>query len=291
MKSKSKEILLQIGPFSVLLESSLCAVIESVNNLYADFTILTKSPVLFTDFHIRIDRANFYRGYCRSQVQCYIDGKTPFKPLPLDQAFPFFEWGLNWVIASHVHYYLLVHAAVVEKDGHVLILCGKPGAGKSTLCAALSCHGWRLFSDEMAVIDLVTNEIIPCVRPVSLKNKAIDIISELSPGTVFGVSYKDTAKGTLSHMKPSKYSVENGDVRAFAKWVVFPQYKHGAATSLKELSKGQTVIELAKNSFNYNSLGIQGFNSLCDLVEGSHCYEFEYSDLNEAISLFDGLPV
>jgi len=287
---KSKGIVLQIGPFIVRLDTSLNSVIESVKLLYSDYTFLAESPELFSDFYIRIDRPSFYRGYCRSQVQCYIDGKTPFKPLPLDQAFPFFEWGLNWVIASHIHYYLLVHAAVVEKDGHVLILCGKPGAGKSTLCAALVCRGWRLFSDEMAVIDLVSNELIPCVRPVSLKNKAIDIISEFSPDSVFGVSYKDTAKGTLSHMKPNKDSVEKGDVRAFAKWVVFPQYKAGSETSLKKIPKGQTVIELAKNSFNYNLLGIQGFNSLCDLVEDSHCYEFEYSDLNEAISLFDGLP-
>ena len=202
---KSKGIVLQIGPFIVRLDTSLNSVIESVKLLYSDYTFLAESPELFSDFYIRIDRPSFYRGYCRSQVQCYIDGKTPFKPLPLDQAFPFFEWGLNWVIASHIHYYLLVHAAVVEKDGHVLILCGKPGAGKSTLCAALVCRGWRLFSDEMAVIDLVSNELIPCVRPVSLKNKAIDIISEFSPDSVFGVSYKDTAKGTLSHMKPNNF--------------------------------------------------------------------------------------
>jgi len=287
---KSKGIVLQIGPFIVRLDTSINAVVESVNNLYSDYIFIKDDPSLFTDFYIKIDRPSFYRGYCRSQVQCYIDGKTPFKPLPLVQAYPFFEWGLNWVISSHVHYYLLVHAAVIEKNGNVLILCGKPGAGKSTLCAALACRGWRLFSDEMAVIDLKTNELIPCVRPISLKNKAIDIIAEFSPSSTFGLSYKDTAKGTLSHMKPKKEWVDKADIRAFAKWVVFPQYKQGAVTSLQNLSKGETVIELAKNSFNYNLLGAQGFNSLCKLVEHSHCYQFEYSDLDEAIDIFNDLP-
>jgi len=285
----SKGISVQIGPFTVRLDSCIDAVNQSVNKLYADYTFFEESPGLFTDFYIRIDRPNFYRGYLRSQVQCYVDGITPFKPLPIAQAYPFFEWGLNWIIASHVNYYLLIHAAVVEKNGHVLVLCGKPGAGKSTLCAALAGRGWRLFSDEIAVVDLKTNEIIPCVRPISLKNKAIDLIGSFCPDAVFGESFKDTTKGTLSHLKPSKDSVERFDERAFCKWVVFPQYTKGAKMSLTSIPKDQTVIELAKNSFNYNSLGSQGFNSVCDLVERSHCYEFEYSDLNEAITLFDEL--
>ena len=285
----SKGILIQIGPFIVRLDTSIKAVVESVYSLYSDYIFYEDVPSLFIDFYIRIDRPNLYRGYLRSQVQCYIDGNTPFKPLPYEQAFPFFEWGLNWVIASHVHYYLLVHAAVVEKNGDVLILCGKPGAGKSTLCAALASRGWRLFSDEMAVIDLKTNELIPCVRPISLKNQAIDIISEFSPSSIFGLSYKDTAKGTLSHMKPKKEWIEKADIRAVSKWVVFPQYKPDSATTLNSVAKGETVIELAKNSFNYNFLGAQGFNSLCALVDRSDCYRFEYSDLGEAIDTFDKL--
>ena len=285
----SKGILLQIGPFTVRLDSSIDVVNQSVKNLYSDYTFFEEKLDFFTDFYIRIDRPNFYRGYIRSQVQCYVDGLTPFKPLPIAQAYPFFEWGLNWIIASHVHYYLLIHAAVVEKNGRVLVLCGKPGAGKSTLCAALASRGWRLFSDEMAVVDLKTNEVIPCVRPVSLKNKAIDLIGDFCPDAIFGESFKDTAKGTLSHLKPSKESVERFDERAFCKWVVFPQYKEGSKTRLSSVAKDQTVIELAKNSFNYNALGSLGFNSLCDIVEKSDCYEFEYSDLNEAIALFDEL--
>jgi len=286
---KSKGIVLQIGPFTVSLESSIDSVIESVNKLYADYVLLEDNSSLFIDFYIKIDRPNLFRGYIQSQVQCYVDGKTPFKPLPLSQAYPFFEWGLNWIIASHVHYYLLVHAAVIEKNGDVLILCGQPGAGKSTLCAALASKGWRLFSDEMAIIDLESNELVPFVRPVSLKNKAIDLIGDLASDAVFGESYPETTKGTLSHMKPMKDSVLRGNERAFCKWVVFPQYKPEAETSLRSFPKGETVIELAKNSFNYNLLGKQGFNSLCDLVERSQCYKFEYSNLNEAISLFDEL--
>ena len=44
-------------------------------------------------------------------------GILPFAPLPLDQAFPMLEWGLNWCVSAHCHQYLIFHAAVVEKSG------------------------------------------------------------------------------------------------------------------------------------------------------------------------------
>ena len=70
------------------------------------------------------------------------------------QGFAMFEWGLNWVVANHAHQFAIVHAAAVEKDGRGFIFPGAPGSGKSTLCAALVSRGWRLLSDEMAMISL-----------------------------------------------------------------------------------------------------------------------------------------
>ncbi len=287
--STAKKIFLKIEPFVVQLETTVESVEQSIDRLYADYLLLQESPDLFVDFYITIKKPSGIRSLFNAQVQSYVDGKTPFKPLPYSQAYPFFEWSLNWVVAAQVHNYLIIHAAVVEKEGHVLILCGKPGAGKSTLCAALCNRGWRLFSDEMAIVDLGSNEIIPFVRPVSLKNKSIDLIKQFAPDCTMGMSFADTAKGTVSHMKPNKESVAQATLRANAKWVVFPRYRESSETNLTTISKGETVIELAKNSFNYNVLGAQGFESLCALVERSQCYSFEYSNLEEAVSLFSDL--
>ncbi|WP_017839381.1 HprK-related kinase A [Methylotuvimicrobium buryatense] len=284
---KSEAILLEIKPFKVCIETSLPAVIDTIKALYSDYNYFIYDDSVFVDFYIKIEKGGFFRGY--SQAQCYIDGKTPFKPLPLSQAYPFFEWGLNWIVASHIHYYLLLHAAVVEKNGHALILCGKPGAGKSTLCAAMVGNGWRLFSDEMAIIDLKTNELVPFVRPVSLKNRSIDLIQEFVPEAVFGPCFHDTAKGIIAHMKPNSASVFLANKKAFSKWIVFPQYQEHSQTLLQSFPKGKTVLELIKNSFNYNMLGGYGFSNLCQLVDRSDCYNFIYSNLDEAVVLFDQL--
>jgi HprK-related kinase A len=283
---KSKRIFLRIEPFTIQLETDLKSVIESIQNLYSDYIFPDESTEVFVDFHIQITAPNLFRRFYKPQVQYYVDGKSPFKPLPMSQSFAFFEWGLNWVIASHVYNYLILHAAVVEKKGNVLILCGLPGAGKSTLCAALVSRGWRLFSDEMAIINNQNNQIIPFVRPISLKNNSIDIIKQFSPDIVMGQNFLDTAKGTVSHMKPPKTNVLEAQTPAIGKWIVFPHYVAESETKLLPISKGETVIKLAENSFNYNVQGGNGFNTLCELVENSDCYTFTYSQLDEAIALF-----
>lgn len=284
-------VYLYIAPFIVRLQSDIPDVLTSIESLYQNKLVLTaeQHPEIFSDYHVRIIKVRGLRSFYRPQVQFYFDGKTPFKPLPYSQAFPFFEWGVNWCITNHTYQYLLLHAAVIEKNGKALILPGQPGAGKSTLCAALVCRGWRLLSDEMAVIDMHSKELIPIVRPVSLKNESITIIKDFSPEAVYGTSFLDTAKGTVAHMRPPDSSYLHSRLRVVASRIVFPQYQASAATNLLALPKGQALLKVAENSFNYNVLGNQGFATLCDLIQQCDCAEFVYSDLDEAVHLFSNL--
>ena len=87
---------------------------------------------------------------------------------------------MNWCIAGHAHHYLMLHAAVLEKNGQAVILPGDPGAGKSTLTALLALSGWRLLSDEITLIDRDDGLIVPLARPVSLKNASIDVVRAFS---------------------------------------------------------------------------------------------------------------
>jgi ABC-type cobalamin/Fe3+-siderophores transport system ATPase subunit len=69
----------------------------------------------------------------------------------------------------------------VERNGKALLLAGPSGAGKSTLCAALITRGWRLLSDEAAMIRPDDGLIQPYPRPICLKNASIDLIAEAVP--------------------------------------------------------------------------------------------------------------
>ena len=201
------------------------------------------------------------------------------------QALGLAEWGLNYAIAQHAHQYLMLHAAVVERDGRTIIMPGQPGSGKSTLCAALLGQGWRLLSDEFALLSPEDGQLTPLPRPVSIKNAAIDLIRTRMPDAVIGPIATDTAKGTVAHLKAPLDSVRRADERATPAWLVFPEYDAAASeTVLAPLSKGRSLMAAAESSFNYDVLGVTGFETVADLVDRCDCYTLTYHDLDEALA-------
>ena len=278
---------LSIGPFNTRLQSSLGVVAEGLEQLYGAFTLAGDTD--FIDFRVSLNPPQGLRHWLRPQVNFSFDGFVPFKPLPQIQAFAMFEWGLNWCIANNAHQYLIIHAAVIERNGMVCILPGTPGSGKSTLCAALVCKGWRLLSDEMALVSTVTGDIYPVPRPVSLKNQSIDIIQSYSSAAVMGEVVADTAKGTVSHMRPPQLSVEKSEQPGTPGLIIFPKYTAGAEPCLAPLTKAKTLMKVAENSFNFSVLGLQGFKVLGELVSKCTCYEFSYQSLDEARETLESL--
>ncbi len=281
-------LLLQTGPFVACVRSPIAQVAEGIGLLYGDYPL--QEPGSFADFHIHMKPSGGLRRWLRPQVHFDHDGSTPFQALPRSHAFPMFEWVFNWCVSSRAHAWLIIHAAVVEKDGCAAILPAPPGSGKSTLCAALVNRGWRLLSDELAMVGLHDGLLQPLPRPVSLKNASIGIIQRYAPAAVFSPAVAETTKGTVAHMRAPAASVARAGQCARPAWVIFPQYQAGAAPSLTPLARARAFMQLAQNSFNYNLLGADGFAAMAALVESCAHYQFSYSALDDAIAVFDALP-
>lgn len=284
---KGPGIYLQTGPFVTLLRSPIGHVADGIALLYADYPLLEQPG--FADFYVNMGRPGGLRRLVRRQVHFDHDGHAPFKPLPIDQAFPMFEWSMNWCVSSRAHDYLVIHAAVIERNGCAAILPAPPGSGKSTLCAALVQRGWRLLSDELTLVRVADGQIVPLPRPVSLKNASIDVIRAYAPEAVFSRAVHDTNKGTVAHVKPSADSVARAMETARAAWIVFPQYAAGAEAVLEPIPQARAFMQVAQNAFNYSLLAGPGFDTLARLIEGSRSYHFRYSVLDEAIAAFDAL--
>ncbi|MBQ5948161.1 HprK-related kinase A [Massilia sp. ST3] len=278
---------LRTGPFTCRVTSDIPRVQQGIALLYADYPV--QAPGGFADFHVNLRRTKGLRRWFRPQVRFDQDGLTPFKPLPLAQAYPMFEWVLNWCVTNRAHGYLVVHAAVVEKGGRAVILPAPPGSGKSTLCAALVCRGWRLLSDELCLVRHADGALVPVPRPVSLKNASIGVIQAFSPQAVFGPRVEGTAKGTIGHMRAPGDSVARALEPARPVAIVFPRYEAGAATRVAQLGKAGTFMRVADNAFNYALLGERGFATLGDLVDACSGIEFSYSSLDEAMAVFERL--
>lgn len=272
--------ILSIPPFVFRISSPLRHLQSAVDLAYRDYEVLTEES--FVDFDIDLKATDFFRRYCSPKVNLAIDGGFPFEPLPLAQAYPLLEWGMNWCVTATAHHFLMCHSAVLAKNDLALILPAPPGSGKSTLCAALAMSGWRLLSDELALIDPDTLALTPFVRPVSLKNASIAIVAERYPDSVFTPSVRDTVKGTVAHMRAPLASIKAGRQVAQARWLIFPKFIPGAAWHLTPLPKATAMTELASNVFNFRGLGMLAFETLSRLVDSVDCFQLEYSSLADA---------
>ena len=279
-------LLLRVSPFVVQIRSPIAVVADGLHSLYADYELL-EPGAHFSDFHIEVARA---RRFPKPQCVFRTDGLAPFTPLALGEAFALMEWGLNWCITGYSHTWITVHSAVLERNGCAVLLPAPPGSGKSTLCAGLMLQGWRLLSDEMALLDPLTGEITPSPRPVSLKNQSIAIVHARSPQSAMGPIAHDTMKGTVAHLQPTSDSVLRASEPGKPAWVVFPKYVAGASTQLTARGKAASYMQLAENSFNQHAHGRSGFAALSNLIDRCDCYDFTYSNLDEAFSTFANLP-
>lgn len=284
---RSEGLVIRTGPFNFRIISTIGSVADGLRLLYADYPLV--DDLEFVDFTVTLAQSGGVRRWWRPQVKFIYDGEHPFAPLPVGHAFPLLEWAMNWCISTQAHQYLTLHAAVIERNGHAVIMPAPPGSGKSTLCAGLVSRGWRLLSDELTLISAKDGLIAPLGRPISLKNQSLEVIRKFAPWAVFNQVTHDTSKGSVGHMKVPTAHVERLEDRVRARWVIFPQYVPEASAELTARSRANSMLELGRNSFNYTVLGLTGFELLADVITASDCYDFRFSQLEDAVSVFDRL--
>lgn len=235
------------------------------------------------DYDIRVFRPFGPRRFVRPQVLFEIDAIRVFEPQPAENAFPMYEWGLNWCIATSAHRYMMLHAGTVAFGDRAMILPGTPGSGKSTLSAALHLRGARLLSDEFGLVRPEKGDLLPMPRGIPLKNTSIEAILEFDPAAALGPTYPKTRKGRVRHLRPDAQSLLAQHKPAVPRWLVFPKYRAGADESLQPLDKTEAFRQLAFNCFNYKLLGETSFRAAVQIVRSADCYTFTFSRLDRAV--------
>ena len=272
------------GPFIFRLRTSAIELPNLLCRLYADYRLAEDTA--FADFNIKISRKS---GWWPSKQPLWLfdtnDVSMPYVPFPEDTILPFLEWGTNWRVANQAHHYLMLHAGMLEKNGSTLLMPAQPGSGKSTLCAALCHRGWRLLTDEIALVRPPDLALVPFPRLIGLKNQSIAVFRDFAPEAVLGPEYPKTHKGTVCHVRPPKDSIERSDEIGRARWIVLPKFIAGASLALQPLDKTEAFIQLTGHSFNYELIGLRGFQAMTGLIDACDCYTFEYGgDLEQAVA-------
>jgi hypothetical protein len=118
-----------------------------------------------------------------------------------------------------------VHAGAVLIDGRALLLPGSTHAGKSSLVAELLRRGASHFSDEYALIDN-QGRTHAYPRPLLLRN----------------------GRPLQSMVLPEELNASFASSPAPVGWILALDYVPGGAWNIHELSQGETVMLLLRNS-------------------------------------------
>ncbi|MDP5037090.1 MAG: HprK-related kinase A, partial [Alishewanella sp.] len=259
-------------------------VLENLSNIYGQ---QFKKTNQLTDFIVRAERSGGIRRFIKPQARFFSDEQEPFQPLRLQQAYAMLEWGMNWCVATHEMQYVIIHSAVLAKDNKAILFPAPPGSGKSTLTAYLAFNGWRLLSDEMALIIPRTKTVQPFVRPICLKNRSIDLAKEWFPNAVFSSVATDTHKGDVIHLSPPLESWQAANIPAEIVGVVFPHYTPAKVLDIYQLNQTQSFMQLAENAFNYGVIGNEGFETLTAIIEQVPGFEIFYNNVNEVAKFLE----
>jgi len=278
---------IRFGPFNIRVRSELGSIAQFADSYYREYSLAAVEAII--DFHIEIARGKNLRRWLRPQCRFSLDGHSPFAPYPEAQAFPALEWGINWCIATRAHHLLMLHSAVVERNGQAILFPAWPGHGKSTLCTALIHSGWRLLSDEFGLVRPEDGLLLPIPRLIPLKNESIDVIKGFCPEAIIGPSFYGTRKGTVAHVRPPIESIERAQETAKPRWLIFPRWVADAPLSLEPVPKSQAFLMVATNAFNYAVLDQTAFHLVAEMTENCDSYSLVYSNLDEAIAALDEL--
>lgn len=279
---------LKLGPFSHLVSGYSAPLVDHLYQMYAD-CYAELSPTDVTEVILNLRAPNMLRHFIRPQVTPDPGFQVPTVPLPRSMAALAFEMGLNLSVALKCCRFVTIHAGVVASEQGAIIMSAESGGGKSTLTAALMCNGYRLFSDEFALVSLNSGDLNPYPRPISLKQESIPIVRALTGDERVSKPLTGTPKGDIAYCRVNKQDLEAAQQTAKARLLLFPKFALGGAPQARKLSPAEAVMRLIPASTNYSLLGEAAFKALLTIVERASAYEITYGNTEHGLELVQEL--
>lgn len=187
--------------------------------------------------------------------------------------------------------YLLIHAAVLVKNGRAVVLPAKSRSGKSTLSIALIKRGFRYLSDEVAAINLKTLRVRGFPRSIAIRKKTLSLFPSLEPEINYKFFSFPGAKGMVElHFGiPSRRKTASVTKSFPVSSIIFPVYTPNGTTSIDGLGKAQAVFNVMRCSFNQRKLKDMVFKTAVNLVRQTDCYILRTKELNKACEIIGNL--
>jgi hypothetical protein len=218
-----------------------------------------------------------------------VDG-VPVEYCPdLESLAPIVKNTLRRIATDRYCFLLEIHAGVVAVGEHCILFPGAPGQGKTTLTAALSCSGFRYFSDEVALLEEPNFAVRSVPLSLGIKPGAVDVLAPLYPEVrdLFVHAREDEQR--VRYLSPPGYR-EDLPNSLPVRWIVFPTYDANSETRLEPLSRAEALWRLLVECFSLPELLDEArVYALVQWLRGVECWALPLSSLAAGVELIQGL--
>lgn len=166
---------------------------------------------------------------------------------------------LDDAVVEHLAGLRAVHAGAARLKGRALLIPGSTHAGKSSLVAELLRRGAELFSDEYALVDK-DGRVHSYPRPMLLRN--------------------GSPRQTL--VLPEDLNASFAEQPAIVGWILAVDYDPGAGWEVEEISQGEAVMHLLRNTPHEMEQSPEMINFFLRLAANARCYSGTRGDVAEA---------
>jgi hypothetical protein len=209
----------------------------------------------------------------------------------LDEVAPMARRALAFLAMRDSQDLCAVHSGALQRDGRCLLLPGRAGSGKSTLCAGLVGAGFDLLGDDTIVLSRGDLAVRPLPLGICVKAGAWPILASRYP-KLLELPVHRRLDGQLTRYLTPAEGVACADVaaRAHVAWLVFPAYRPDGPTSLIPLEKPAALQALLDEFFPLGAgLDAGAVETLLRWFADVDCYALALSSLAEGVALLDGI--
>lgn len=274
----------QIGEVRVSVSSDLTTVVDDFARLYP----ASPSETFATGRAIHLEVKRSGRGRTgRRLYRVYADGVEVGGCRPAHGVFPLLEWGINLRVIATRGQYLQFHTASMSYRGLGFIFAGDSGCGKSTLAAMLLARGWQYLCDEFALVDLDTLRLHPFPKALCIKAGSYPVVRRLGLRFARRRDYVKQLKARVGYISPFDVGPRAVAGVTPIRFIVFPEYRGGADSTLRPLSRARAAMLLSRCCFNRPGFSGGALPALARVVGQAPCFRLEVGNSDEPCRLLE----
>lgn len=213
------------------------------------------------------------------------EGTSPLSSCPAEELIPQFKAVLTEHYVSSVRHSFLIHGALVVRRNRGLLICGSPGAGKSTLCVALVGSGYEYHADDIVRVQRDGRAVGAAFAP-AVKRGAWPLVAPYAPQINDLPTYR-RADGQHVRYLPTRISDESP--RAIGD-VLLLDRRPGADAALETVEPLESVTTILESAFSIKgAIDADALRAFARVIEAAGCYRLVYSDVGQAVRAIDTL--